>query len=72
LKAAEVGGNIRAACYEHNVTEQTFYRWRRKFGGMEVSKAKKLRELERENTELKKRVADCIPSAELGHSEPLS
>ena len=58
MKAAEVGGNIRAACREHNVTEQTFYRWRRKFGGMEVSKAKKLRELERENTELKKMVAD--------------
>jgi len=52
------GGNIRAACREHNVTEQTFYRWRRKFGGMDVSEAKKLRELERENTELKKRLAD--------------
>jgi putative transposase len=52
------GGNIPAACREHNVTEQTFYRWRRKFGGMEVSEAKKLRALERENTELKKRVAD--------------
>ena len=58
LKAAEVGGNVRAACRDHNVTEQTFYRWRRKFGGMEVSEAKKLRELERENTELKKMVAD--------------
>jgi len=58
LKAAEVGGKIRAACREHNVTEQTFYRWRRKFGGMDVSEAKKLREFERENTKLKKRVAD--------------
>jgi putative transposase len=58
LKAAEVIGNIRVACKEHNITEQTFYRWRRKFGGMEVSEAKKLRELERENSELKKMVAD--------------
>ena len=58
LKAAEVAGNIRSACKEHNISEQTFYRWRRKFGGMEVSEAKKLRELERENTELKKMVAD--------------
>ena len=39
------------------MTEQTFYRWRNKFGGMAVSEAKKLRELERENTELKKRIA---------------
>ena len=37
LKAAEAVGNIRQACRENNITEQTFYRWRRKFGGMEVS-----------------------------------
>ena len=58
LKAAEAVGNIRAVCQENNITEQTFYRWRRKYGGMEVSEAKKLRELERENSELKKMVAD--------------
>ncbi len=58
LRAAEVTGNIRSACKEHNVSEQTFYRWRNKYGGMEVSEAKKLRELERENAELKKMVAD--------------
>ncbi len=58
LKAAEAAGNIREVCREHNVTEQTFYRWRRTYGGMEVSEAKKLRELERENSELKKMVAD--------------
>ncbi len=58
LKAAETSGNIRSSCAEHNITEQTFYRWRRKYGGMEVSEAKKLRALERENTELKKMVAE--------------
>lgn len=58
LKAAEASGNIRSACSEHNVSEQTFYRWRRKYGGMDVSEAKKLRELERENAELKRMVAD--------------
>ena len=58
LKAAEAAGNIRSVCAEHNITEQTFYRWRRKYGGMEVSEAKKLRELERENSELKKMVAE--------------
>jgi len=58
LKAAESSGSIREACREHNVTEQTFYRWRRKYGGMDVSEAKKLKVLEKENTELKKMVAE--------------
>jgi putative transposase len=58
LKTAEAAGNIRGVCREHNITEQTFYRWRRKYGGLEVSEAKKLRDLERENSELKKMVAD--------------
>ncbi len=58
LKEAETAGNIRSVCREHNITEQTFYRWRNKYGGMDVSEARKLRELERENAELKKMVAD--------------
>ncbi len=58
LKAAEVAGNIREVCREHNITEQTFYRRRRKYGGMEISEAKKLRALEQENSELKKMVAE--------------
>jgi len=58
LKSAEAAGNIRAVCQEHNLSEQTFYRWRRKYGGMDVSEARKLRELERENSELKKMVAE--------------
>ncbi len=58
LKEAEQAGIIREVCRLHNLTEQTFYRWRNKFGGMEVSDAKKLRELERENGELKRMVAE--------------
>ena len=58
LKAAEAAGNIRAVCSEHNITEQTFYRWRNKYGGMDVTEARKLRELEKENGELKKMVAE--------------
>ena len=58
LKTSEAAGNIRGVCREHNITEQTFYRWRRKYGGLEVSEARKLRDLERENSELKKMVAD--------------
>ena len=58
LKEAESAGNIRDLCRLHNIMEQTFYRWRNKFGGMEVSEARRLRELERENAELKKMVAE--------------
>lgn len=58
LKEAETTGNVRETCRAHNVTEQTFYRWRTKYGGMEVSEAKRLRALEKENEDLKKIVAD--------------
>jgi putative transposase len=58
LKEAEAVGSVREACRKHNITEQTFFRWRKKFGGMEVSEAKRLRNLERENAELKKVVAE--------------
>ena len=43
LKEAETAGNVCAVCREHNITEQTFYRWRNKYGGMDVSEARKLR-----------------------------
>jgi len=58
LKDAEEIGNVREACRKHNITEQTFYRWRNKYGGMDVSEAKRLKQLEKENNELKKLVAD--------------
>lgn len=58
LKEGDAVGNVREVCRQYNVTEQTFYRWRNKYGGMEVSDAKKLRGLERENAQLKKLVAE--------------
>jgi putative transposase len=58
LKEAEQTGNIREVCRLHNISEQTFYRWRTKFGGMDVSEARRLKELERENGELKRMVAE--------------
>ena len=58
LKEAEASGNVREVCRRQNVTETTFYRWRSKFGGMDVSEARRLKELERENAELKRIVAD--------------
>ena len=58
LKEAEAIGNVREVCRQHNIAEQTLFRWRRRFGAMELSEAKRLRELERENLQLKNRVAE--------------
>ena len=58
LKQAENGRPVAELVREHGITETTFYRWRRKFGGMEVSDARRLKELEEENRKLKRMVAD--------------
>ena len=52
LKEAEGSESIRAVCARHNVTEETGFRWRNKFGGMDVAEVRKLKDLERENAEL--------------------
>ncbi|MGJ3243859.1 MAG: transposase [Opitutales bacterium] len=58
LKAADTGAEIPELCREHDISEQTFYRWRRKYADMDLSDARKLRELEDENRRLKALVAD--------------
>lgn len=58
LKEGEAVGNVREVCRQHNISEQTYYRWRNKFEGMDVSEVKRLKGLEKENTELKKLVAE--------------
>ena len=52
------GATIGEACKKIGVTEQTYYRWRKLYGGMKVEQAKRLKELEKENFRLKKLVAD--------------
>lgn len=52
------GKALAAACKEAAISEQSYYRWRREYGGLKVDQAKKLKELERENARLKKIVAD--------------
>lgn len=52
------GLKISDACRPHGITEKTYYRWRKKYGGMEVSEARRLKELEEENSRLKRLVAD--------------
>ena len=58
LQEAERGMTVAEVCRQHNCSEQSFYRWKAKFGGMTISDTKRLRSLERENTQLKQIVAD--------------
>ncbi|MEO1532888.1 MAG: transposase [Pseudomonadota bacterium] len=58
LKENEAGAKVDELCRKHGISSATFYAWRKKFGGMEASDAKKLRELEAENARLKRIVAD--------------
>ena len=59
LKQAEAGMAVKDLCRKGGFSEATFYKWRSKFGGMEVPDAKKLRELEAENAKLKKLLAEA-------------
>ena len=59
LREAERPGiEIRSLVRKHNITEQTFFRWRNKYGGMTVSEARRLKDLEAENAKLKKLLAE--------------
>ena len=62
LREAEVllsqGKTVKEACKALMVSEQTYYRWRREYGGMDITQAKRLKEMEKENARLKKLVAD--------------
>jgi len=52
------GSSIAQACKQLGITDQTYYRWRKSYGGMKVDQAKRLKELEAENARLKRAVAD--------------
>ena len=58
LREAEGESSVKSVCAKHNVSEATYYAWKRKYGGMEVDEAKRLRALEEENARLKRCVAD--------------
>ncbi len=58
LREADSGKTITQICGAYNISEQTFYRWRKQFGGMDVSDVRELRQLRDENTRLKRLVAD--------------
>lgn len=58
LKEAEQGVPVTDLCRKHGMANATFYAWRRKYGGMDIAEAKRLKQLEDENRRLKKLVAD--------------
>ncbi len=60
LKEAEAGLPIKELCRKHNISDVTFYTWRKKYGGMEVSEARRLKGLEQENAKLKKLLAESM------------
>ena len=58
LREAEAGAQIRDLSRRHGITEQTFYRWKKQFGGLGVAEVRELRSLRHENAKLKQLVAD--------------
>ena len=60
LKEHEAGVSVADLCRKHGVSDASIYKWKAKFGGMDVSEAKRLRALEDENTKLKRMLADAM------------
>ena len=60
LKQNEAGAPVTQLCREHGIGESTFYKWKSKYGGLEVNEAKRLRALEDENNKLKRLLADAM------------
>jgi putative transposase len=60
LREAEAGAKTADLCRKHGISAATFYNWKAKFGGMDVSEAKRLRALEDENAKLKRLLADAM------------
>ncbi len=60
LKEGEAGASTKDICRRHGISDQTFYRWRRKYGGLGVSEARRLKSLEDENRKLKQLLAEQV------------
>ena len=66
LREVDQGGRaVQDVCRDRKISEQTFYRWKREFGMLEVSQAKQLKELQKENAQLKRMLADEMLGKEL-------
>lgn len=60
LREADAGVAVKELCRRHGFSDASYYLWRRKFGGLDVSDAKRLKALEQENTRLKKLLAEAL------------
>lgn len=60
LREQEAGAKTADVCRKHGISDATFYKWKAKYGGMDVSEAKKLKALEDENAKLKRLLADAM------------
>jgi len=60
LRQVETGRTVEDLCRDHNISKATFHRWRKKYGDMDLADAKRLKELEKENTELKTMLAESL------------
>lgn len=65
LRQADSGKTILEVCRENNISEQTFHRWKKELGLLDVKQAKRLKELEAENNRLKRIVADQVLGMEI-------
>lgn len=66
IEQAEKGEqSIAAVCRQHGISENTFYRWRKQFGGMTIAEAQRLKELEKENSRLKRLLAERVLEIDL-------
>ena len=66
LKEHESGGPVAELCRKHGVSDASIYKWKAKYGGMEVSEAKRLKALEEENAKLKRMLAEAMLEDLLG------
>jgi putative transposase len=65
LREAQGDTPVGTVCAKHNISQGTFYKWRSKYGGMEVSEARRLRSMEEENSRLKRAVADLTVQVQI-------
>ncbi len=69
LREAEIrlskGGTVQECCRQLGITENTYYRWRKEYGGLDIVQVKRLKELEKENSRLKKLVAELALDIEI-------
>jgi putative transposase len=60
LREGQSGAAVKALCAKHNISEQTYYKWKRKYGGLEVNDVRKMRAMAEEISQLKRIVADLV------------